>query len=76
MVKMEKRIAALEESMRVVLSNQFQILKMQTRYYKKMMEGFKAIERAFKTNCNKQIEMNELLEDYSSTISGPQVYTV
>jgi len=73
---MEKRMAELEDSMRLVLSNQFQIRQMQTRYYKKMMEGFKAIERAFKANCNKQIEMNEILEDYSSTISGPQVFTV
>ena len=73
---MEKRIALLEESMRLVLSNQFQIRQMQDRYYKKMMEGFKAIERAFKANCNKQIEMNEILEDYSSTISGEQILSV
>ena len=53
---MEKRIAALEESMRLVLSAQFQIRKNQERNFKKIMEGFKAIERAFKLNCNKQIE--------------------
>ena len=73
---MEKRIAALEESMRLVLSAQFQIRKNQERNFKKIMEGFKAIERAFKLNCNKQIEMNEMLDDYSANLPGESVYTV
>ena len=73
---MEKRIAALEESMRLVLSAQFQIRKNQERNFKKIMEGFKAIERAFKLNCNKQIEMNEMLDDYSANLAGESVYTV
>ena len=73
---MEKRIAKLEESMRLVLSAQFQIRKNQERNFKKIMEGFKAIERAFKLNCNKQIEMNEMLDDYSANLPGESVYTV
>ena len=73
---MEKRIAALEESMRLVLSSQFQIRKNLERHFKKMMEGFRAIERAFKLNCNKQIEMNEILDDYSSTMPGESVFKV
>ena len=73
---MEKRIAKLEEDMRLVLSSQFQIRKNQERNFKKIMEGFKAIERAFKLNCNKQIEMNEMLDDYSSNLSGESVYQV
>ena len=73
---MEKRIAALEESMRLLLSSQFQIRKNLERHFKKMMEGFCAIERAFKLNCNKQIEMNEILDDYSSTMPGESVFKV
>ena len=73
---MEKRIHELEESLRLLLSSQFQIRKNQERNFKKMMEGFAAIERAFKLNCNKQLEMNEILEDYSSTIQGESVFQV
>lgn len=73
---MEKRIHELEESLRLVLSSQFQIRKNQERYFEKMMQGFAAIERAFKLNCNKQLEMNEILEDYSSTIQGESVFKV
>ena len=73
---MEKRIAELEESMRLVLSGQFQIRKTQERQFRKLMEGFKAIERAFKINCNKQLEFNEMLEDFSSILPGETVLKV
>ena len=73
---MEKRIYALEENVRLVLSSQFQIRKNQERYFNKMMQGFKAIERAFKLNCNKQIEMNELIEDFSETMPSETVFKV
>ena len=63
---MEKRIHELEESLRLLLSSQFQIRKNQERYFKKMMEGFAAIEHAFKLNCNKQLEMNGSRENLSS----------
>ena len=73
---MEQRIAKLEESMRLVLSGQFQIRKTQQRQFQKLMEGFKAIERAFKLNCNKQLEFNEMLEDFSSVLPGETVLQV
>lgn len=73
---MEKRIAELEESMRLVLSGMFQIRKTQERQFHKLMEGFKAIERAFKLNCNKQLEFNEMLEDFSSILPGETVLQV
>ena len=73
---MEQRIAKLEESMRLVLSGLFQIRKTQQRQFTKLMEGFKAIERAFKLNCNKQLEFNEMLEDFSSVIPGETVLKV
>ena len=43
---------------------------MMKRNQEKLMEGFHAIERAFKLNCNKQIEMTETLQDFSSDMGG------
>ena len=70
------RISKLEEKIRIILSNQFQIRKSHERRFEKIMEGFRAIERAFKMNCSKQIEMNEILDDYSSVVPGETVLKV
>ena len=70
------RIGKLEEKMRIILSNQFQMRKSQERRFQKIMDGFRAIERAFLMNCSKQIEMNEILDDYSSVVPGETVLKV
>ena len=66
-------MAKLEDDMRLLLNGLFQIRKLQKRHYEKMMEGFRAIEKAFKLNCSKQFEMNEILEDYSSSVGGETI---
>lgn len=73
MEELEKRMAKLEDHMRLMLSGLFQVRKLQERQYEKMMEGFRAIEKAFKLNCSKQFEMNEILDDYSSYLPGETV---
>ena len=66
----EARLHALEENVRLMMSRQFQCNAMMKRNQAKIMEGFQCIERAFKLNCNKQIEMNETLQDFSSDMGA------
>ena len=76
----EARMHAVEENIRIMMSRQFQTNMNMKRNQEKLMEGFHAIERAFKLNCNKQIEMTETLQDFSSDMGGglacEQVYEV
>ena len=69
-VTVEARLHALEENVRIMMSRQFQCNMMMKRNQAKLMEGFRCIERAFKLNCNKQIEMNETLADFSSDMGA------
>ena len=66
----EARMHAVEENIRIMMSRQFQTNMNMKRNQEKLMEGFHAIERAFKLNCNKQIEMTETLQDFSSDMGG------
>ena len=66
----EKRMMAVEENLRILMSRSFQTNMMMKRNHEKIMQGFHAIERAFKLNCNKQIEMTETLQDFSSDMGG------
>jgi len=68
--RVEARLHALEENVRLMMSRQFQCNAMMKRNQAKIMEGFRCIEQAFKLNCNKQIEMNEQLADFSSDMGG------
>ena len=69
-VRISARLHALEENVRILMSRQFQTNMMMKRNQAKIMEGFRCIERAFKLNCNKQIEMNETLADFSSDMGA------
>ena len=73
---MEERLIKIEESVRLLVNGQFQLRKNYERYFKKMMEGFRAIERAFRMNCVAQIDMSEILDDYCSTVPGDSVKVV
>ena len=66
----EKRMMAVEENLRILMNRSFQTNMNMKRNFTKLMAGFRAIERAFKINCNKQIEMNETLQDFSSDMGG------
>ena len=66
----EERMLQVEENVRIMMSRQFQTNANMKRNFEKIMTGFRAIERAFKLNCNKQIEMTETLQDFSSDMGG------
>ena len=66
----EERMLQVEENVRIMMSRQFQTNANMKRNFEKIMDGFRAIERAFKMNCNKQIEMTETLQDFSSDMGG------
>ena len=64
-----KRISEFEEKLRLLTHKVTEIYTMQKRNHKKIMEGFKCIEQAFKLNCSAQMAMSEQLDESAGTIT-------
>ena len=63
----------------IFLGNDCSVADMKTmlvRYYEKMMQGFRAIERSFKMNCNAQIAMSEQIEDFTGELQPEMIFRV
>ena len=58
-----KRVAVIEEKIRILTIKVDQIHLMQKRNQQKIMEGFRCIEKAFKINCSAQMTMSEQLDE-------------
>ena len=58
-----KRVAVIEEKIRILTIKVDQIHQMQKRNQQKIMEGFRCIEKAFKINCSAQMTMSEQLDE-------------
>ena len=57
-----EKLENIEHQIRCAREQQTKLTHQVIRNYEKMMDGFVAIERAFKMNCWKQVEMNEIVE--------------
>jgi len=64
-----KRVAEIEDKLRILTHKVTEIRTMQKRNHEKIMEGFRCIERAFKLNCSAQMTMSEALDEATGTIT-------
>ena len=64
-----KRVAEIEDKLRILTHKVTEIRTMQKRNHEKIMEGFRCIERAFKINCSAQMTMSEALDEATGTIT-------
>ena len=64
-----KRVAEIEDKIRILMHTVREIRTMQKRNQAKIMEGFKCIEKAFKINCSAQMTMSEALDEATGTIT-------
>ena len=64
-----KRVAEIEDKIRILTHTVHEIRTMQKRNQAKIMEGFRCIEKAFKLNCSAQMTMSEALDEATGTIT-------
>ena len=64
-----KRVAEIEDKLRILTHKVIEIRTMQKRNHEKIMEGFRCIEKAFKINCSAQMTMSEQLDEATGTIT-------
>ena len=64
-----KRVAEIEDKLRILTHKVIEIRTMQKRNHEKIMEGFRCIEKAFKINCSAQMTMSESLDEATGTIT-------
>ena len=64
-----KQVSEFDAKFRELTKKVDEILLMQRRNNRKMMEGFKCIEKAFKLNCAAQMTMAEQLDEANGTIT-------
>ena len=64
-----KRVAEIEDKIRILTHTVHEIRTMQKRNQAKIMEGFRCIEKAFKLNCSAQMSMTEALDEATGTIT-------
>ena len=61
--RMEERLVQVEHFERVAMTRMNEVRIMQTRNFDKMMEGFKAIQKAFHMMANAVVDINEDLSE-------------
>ena len=64
-----KQVSEFDAKFRELTKKVDEILLMQRRNNRKMMEGFKCIEKAFKLNCSAQMTMSEQIDEANGTIT-------
>ena len=64
-----KQVSEFDAKFRELTKKVDEILLMQRRNNRKMMEGFKCIEKAFKLTCAAQMTMAEQLDEANGTIT-------
>ena len=61
--RMEERLVQVEHFERVAMTRMNEVRIMQTRNFDKMMDGFKAIQKAFHMMANAVVDINEDLSE-------------
>ena len=64
-----KQVSEFDTKFRELTKKVDEILLVQRRNNRKMMEGFKCIEKAFKLNCSAQMTMSEQIDEANGTIT-------
>ncbi len=64
-----KQVSEFDAKFRELTKKVDEILLVQRRNNRKMMEGFKCIEKAFKLNCSAQMTMSEQIDEANGTIT-------
>ena len=64
-----KRVAEIEDKIRILTHTVREIRTMQKRNHDKIMDGFRCIEKAFKINCKAQMTMSEQLDEATGMIT-------
>ena len=64
-----KQVSEFDAKFRELTKKVDEILLVQRRNNRKMMEGFKCIEKAFKLNCSAQMTLSEQIDEANGTIT-------
>ena len=64
-----KQVSEFDAKFRELTKKVDEILLVQRQNHRKMMEGFKCIEKAFKLNCSAQMTMSEQIDEANGTIT-------
>ena len=64
-----KRFAEFEARVQKVVDSIEEIKKKQQENFEKIMQGFKCIERAFKCNCNGQLALREMIDEWTGCMT-------